>query len=79
MTSSTAPPGHHLSTTNLALALAGAVIGVGGGYGVAALVLEAPVHTLPTPSGEIDLTDNGSNPEGYVGTNREERGLMHRR
>ena len=79
MTSSIAHPGHHYSTTNLALALAGAVLAVGAGYGVAALVLEDPVPALPTSPTEIDLRDYGSNPEGFTGTNREQRGLMHLR
>ena len=80
----TTHPSHHVSTTNVALALAGAVLAVGAGYGVAAVVLEAPVATLPTPSVDlrppsVDLRDYGSNPEGFNGTNREDRGLMHRR
>ena len=67
MTSITAHPGHHLSTTNLALALAGAVIAAGAGYGVATLVLEDPVPALPTPTGEVDIGNYGSDPREHRG------------
>ena len=81
MTSSTAQPGHHLSTRKLGLALGGAVLAVGAGWGVAAIVLDEPVPLSPTAP-EPPLTGNtdfGTDPHGFHGTNREERALMHRR
>jgi hypothetical protein len=80
MTVQTAHLGHHTSTKTVAAAIAGAVLAVGAGYGVAALVLdEAPAIQAPTnefydPAFDRDL---GFDPNGFAGTDREERALMH--
>ncbi len=77
MTVHTAHPGHHFSTKTAGIALAGAVLAVGAGYGVASLVLdEAPASITETP----DITGGVPGESGlFPGTNREERALMHRR
>ena len=80
MTSTTAHPGHfHLSTTSFALALAGAVLGVGAGYGVAALVLEDPIPAAPTLISEPEAGARTTlRSAGSPGTNAEERVLTRR-
>ena len=50
MTVHTAHPGHHFNTKTAGIALAGAVLAVGAGYGVANYVLdEAPASITETP------------------------------
>ena len=73
-----AQPSHHLSTTRLGLALGGAVLAVGAGWGLAAIVLDDPVSAPPTTPGPQVEPGWGSDPNGFRGTNREERALMHR-
>ncbi len=77
MTVHTAHPGHHITTKTAGLALAGAVLAVGAGYGAASLVLdEAPASITEAP----DITGGVPGESGlFPGTNREERALMHRR
>ena len=76
MTVHTAHPGHRFSTKTAGIALAGAVLAVGAGYGVANYVLDEAPATITEP-----VTDTGSPPESglFPGTDREERALMHRR
>jgi len=77
MTVHTAHPGHRFSTKT-AIALAGAVLAVGAGYGVTTLVLdEAPASITETPDPPVVNTE--VEPGLFPGTNREERALMHRR
>lgn len=83
MTVQTAHPGHHISLTTAGTALAGALLAAAAGYGVAALVLDdAP---MPVPTGVFEENPNdldryyGFDPNGFAGTDREERSLQHRR
>jgi hypothetical protein len=78
MTTSTAQPGHHISTKSSAFALAGAALAVAAGFGIATVVIdEAP--PVPTEIGPAD-PDGIPNESGlFPGTDREERALMHRR
>jgi hypothetical protein len=87
MTVTTAHPGHHhISIKAAALAFAGALLAIGAGFGVANLVLDDEV--LPAaPSGTIVDNDPypdlnrypGFDPNGYAGTDREDRSFQHRR
>lgn len=82
MTSHTAHPAdHHASTTKVALALAGAVLAVAAGWGIATVALDDPAPTAPTAPQPplVGNKDFGTDPNGFRGTNREERALMHRR
>ena len=80
MTTSTAHAGHHISTKTVTAAIAGAVLAVGAGYGVATLVLDetpaiqAPANEFYDPAFD---RDHGFDPNGFAGTDREERALMH--
>jgi len=80
MTVQTAHPGHHISTKTVGLAFAGALLAAGAGYGMAALVLdetpaiEAPANEFYDPAFD---RDHGFDPNGFAGTDREERALMH--
>ena len=75
MNSTIAHPGHHhLSTTSLGLALAGAVLAVGAGYGLAAVLLDDAVPAAPSTPDVGNQGGWGSDPNGFRGTNREERG-----
>lgn len=81
MTVHTAHPGHRFTTKTAGIALAGAVLAVGAGYGVANYVLdEAPGASITEP---VNTGPVGGNPDVepglFPGTNREERALMHRR
>jgi hypothetical protein len=79
MTVHTAHPGHHrISTTTAGIALAGTLLAVGAGYGVANLVLdEAPASVIePENTGLVGNPD--VKPQQFPGTDREERALMHR-
>ena len=80
MTTHTAHPGHRFTTKTAGIALAGAVLAVGAGYGVANYVLdEAPATITETPDPPV-IGNPGDQPgKLFPGTNREERGLMHRR
>ncbi len=84
MTVHTAHPGRQTSTTTVGVALAGALLAVGVGYGVAELALdEAPVPVAPG-FGADDLPYDvdryaGFDPNGFAGTDREERSFQHRR
>ena len=80
MTVHTAHPGHRISTKTAAIALAGAVLAVGAGYGAAALVLdEAAAPSISEPY-TFDFEPNYNVKPGlFPGTNREERALMHQR
>ena len=80
MTVHTAHPGHHISTKSAAVALAGAALAVTAGYGIATAVIDE-VTPAPTEIGQIVGRDDdpGFDPNGFAGTDREERALMHRR
>ena len=76
-TTHTAHPGHHFTTKTAGIALAGAVLAVGAGYGVANLVLDEAPATITPPA---EISDPRPGESGlFPGTNREERALMHRR
>ncbi len=78
MTIHTAHPGHRFNTKTAGIALAGAVLAVGAGYGVADFVLdEAPATITETP--DTPGIVNEREPGLFPGTDREERALMHRR
>ncbi len=79
MTVTTAHPGHHhISLRSAALASAGALLAVGAGFGIANLVLDDDVlPTEPPPTSVFDNPDY--DPNGYAGTDRENRAFMHRR
>lgn len=80
MTTHTAHPGHHFTTKTAGIALAGAVLAVGAGYGVAALVLDEAAVPSITESDTFDFEPNYNVKPGlFPGTNNEERALMHRR
>lgn len=75
MTVHTAHPGHSFTTKTAGIALAGAVLAVGAGYGVANLVLDdAPALAPPA-----EIVNDDVEPGLFPGTDREERTLMHRR
>lgn len=83
MTITTAHPGHHVSAKNVTIAFAGAVLAVGAGFGAASLLLEEAVPVIT----EIGTNDTGVNdidryagfdPNGYAGTDREDRAFQHR-
>jgi len=74
MTVHTAHPSHHVSAQTAAVALAGALLAVGAGYGAATLVLEEAPASI-TPPAEGVPNENGL----FPGTDHEERALMHRR
>ena len=82
MTTTTAHPGqYHISVKGAALAFAGAVLAAGAGFGIANIVLEDEVlpTTPPAETGyDLDRT-TGFDPNGYAGTNREDRAFQHRR
>ncbi|QZY29720.1 hypothetical protein [Nocardioides coralli] len=83
MTITTAHPGHHhISVKATALAFAGALLAVGAGFGIASVVLDdevLPITPAPAES-EFDLDRYpGFDPNGYAGTNREDRAFQHRR
>ena len=50
MTVHTAHPGHRFSTKTAGIALAGAVLAVGAGYGVATFVLDERGRRRPSPN-----------------------------
>jgi hypothetical protein len=77
MTTTTAHAGHHISIRTVALALAGAVLAAGAGYGVATLVLDEGA-SLEAPTQSIAPRDPNFDPNGFAGTNREDRALQHR-
>jgi hypothetical protein len=78
MTVATARPGHHhFPVKPAALACAGAVLSVGAGFAIANLALDDEV--LPAEPPPISVFDQpGYDPNGFAGTNREERALQHR-
>jgi hypothetical protein len=82
MTVTTAHPGHHhISMKAAALAFAGALLTIGAGFGIANLVMDDEVvpTTPPAETGfDLDRT-KGFDPNGFAGTDREDRALMHRR
>ena len=72
MTVHTAHPGHHRTSSRTAgIGLAGALLAVGAGYGVASLVLdEAPASIIePEKTGFVGNPD--VKPSLFPGTNRE--------
>ncbi len=75
MTTQTLQPATHISTRTLAMAGGGALLAVAAGFGVYALVEEAPPTTSETTTSFIP----GTSGDLYDGTNREARALMHRR
>lgn len=82
MTITTAHPGHHhVSVKSAALAMAGALLAVGVGFGIASVVLDDEVLPAAPPAQTgFDLDRGpGFDPNGYAGTNREERAFQHRR
>ena len=82
MTTHTAHPDHRFTTKTAGIALAGAVLAVGAGYGVANVVLdETPTTQTPTHESYDPAFDGGMgfDPNRFAGTDREERALMHRR
>jgi hypothetical protein len=75
MTTQTLQPATtHISTRTLAMAGAGALLAVAAGFGVYALVDDAPATSETTTS-----FIPGTSGDLYDGTNREARALMHRR
>ena len=80
MTVQTAHPGHHISTKSAAGALAGAALAVAAGFGIATVVLDEatspPAEISPDVTGRDD--NPGFDPNGFAGTDREERALAHR-
>lgn len=81
MTHTIAHPGTHISATSAAAVLAGALLAVGAGFGIASLVIdEATTTTSQVDTGEV--TGNPgmgfSDPNGFAGTDRELRSFMHR-
>lgn len=77
MTVHTAHPGHRFTTKTAGIALAGAVLAVGAGYGVANIILDDAPATITPPT---EISEPGPGDSGlFPGTNREERALMHRR
>ena len=79
MTIHTAHPGHRFSTRSAAVALAGALLAVGAGYGVATLALDEAPASITEPE-DVGFVGNPDAESGlFPGTNREERALMHRR
>jgi len=76
MTVHTAHAGHLFTTKTAGIALAGAVLAVGAGYGAMTLVLdEAPATNTPP----AEIVNHDVKPGLFPGTDREERALMHRR
>jgi hypothetical protein len=74
MTVTTAHPGHHhISMKAAVLAFAGALLAVGAGFGIANLVMDDEVVPTTPPA------ETGFDPNGFAGTDREDRALMHRR
>ena len=82
MTTTTAHAGHHISTKTAAVAFAAVVLATGAGYGVSNLVLDDPVIQTPTAPGDEGPYDidryPGFDPNGYAGTDREERAFKQR-
>ena len=79
MTVHTAHP-HHVSARTAAVVLAGGVLAVAAGYGLATLVLDEAPAPAPVETEVFDFTPNQDVEPGlFPGTNREERALMHRR
>lgn len=74
MTTQTLQPVRHITTRTLAMAGAGTLLAIAAGFGVYALVDDAPA-TVETPTGVVQ---NGTG-DYYDGTNHEVRDLMHRR
>jgi len=78
MTTHTAHPGHRFTTKTAGIALAGAVLAVGAGYGVANYVLDDAPATITEPA-EVPPGNPDVKPGLFPGTDREERALMHLR
>lgn len=79
MTIHTAHPGHRFNTKTAGIALAGAVLAVGAGYGVADFVLDEAPATITEPADSSPIVNDDVKPSLFPGTDREERALMHRR
>jgi hypothetical protein len=85
MTTATAHPGTTVSLKAGALALAGLAVAAGAGFGIAAVVLDDPAVLGTSVVGTNDDTTNdidrypGFDPDGFAGTDREERSFQHRR
>lgn len=86
MTTTTAHAGHHITPTTMAAALAGALLAAAAGFGIANVVLEDAQIVAPTTSiggsvpSETDVNRYpGFDPNGFAGTDREERSFQHRR
>lgn len=79
MTVHTAHPGHRFSTRTAGLALAGALVAVGAGFGVANLVLDDAPASITEPADiSPGVVNEDVEPGRFPGTDREERALMHR-
>jgi hypothetical protein len=79
MTVHTAHPGHHrISTRTAGIALTGALLAVGAGYGVTNLVLDEAPASIVEPTVRPATGNEDVEPGRFPGTDREERALMHR-
>ncbi len=82
MTVQTAHPGHHISTKSAAVALAGAALAVSAGFGIATVAIDEATQVPADFSPVVQIVgrdDNpGFDPNGFAGTDREERALTHR-
>lgn len=75
------PPGFHINVKTAAATLAAAAIAVGAGFAGAALLLDETVVSTGTTTTDTNSGNPGlgfSDPNGYAGTDRELRELMHR-
>ena len=78
MTTQTLQQPRHISSRTIGIGIAATAVAVAAGFGVAALVVDDPVSTAPSSTVlEGPAAQPGS--DAYDGTNREVRGLMHRR
>ena len=78
MTTQTLHPPRHISSRTIGLGIAATAVAVAAGFGVAALVVDDPVTTAPS-STVVNAPAAQPGSDAYDGTNREVRGLMHRR
>lgn len=86
MTTTTAHAGHHINPTMIGAAFAGALLAAGAGFGIANVVLDDVQVGAPASSIGSDVMSEydvdrypGFDPNGYAGTDREDRSLQHRR